>query len=105
MGGNEISLVKDLQLIGSGGGPATTIAAQNAVDRAREQGHSPKASVFAADAFFPFTDAPEILIQAGCNKGLVPNGGKLEMEIRNFFRDHKVDMCFLPQDFRGFCRH
>ncbi len=104
-GGNEISLVKDLQLIGSGGGPATTIAAQNAVTRAREQGHSLESSVFAADAFFPFTDAPEILIKAGCKKGLVPKGGKLEKEIRGFFQGHKVDMCFVPQDFRGFCRH
>ena len=105
LGGNEISLVKDLQLIGSGGGPATTIAACNAVARAQEQGHSIESAVFAADAFFPFTDAPEILIQAGCNIGLVPKGGKFEKKIREFFQNHKVDMCFLPEDYRGFCRH
>lgn len=105
LGGNEISLVKDLQLIGSGGGPATTIAASNALVRAQEQGHSTKSAVFAADAFFPFTDAPEILIQAGCNMGLVPKGGKFEKKIRDFFQNHKVDMCFLPEKYRGFCRH
>jgi phosphoribosylaminoimidazolecarboxamide formyltransferase / IMP cyclohydrolase len=104
-GGNEISLVKDFQLIGAGGGPATTIAASNAVVRAKEQGHSIESAVFAADAFFPFTDAPEILIQAGCTKGIVPKGGKLEKQVRSFFQDNKVDMCFLPQEFRGFCRH
>jgi phosphoribosylaminoimidazolecarboxamide formyltransferase/IMP cyclohydrolase len=105
LGGNEISLVKDLQMIGSGGGPATTIAACNALARAREQEHVTHSSVFAADAFFPFTDAPKILIQAGCSEGLVPKGGKLEKQIRELFQNHQVDMGFLPQNYRGFCRH
>ena len=105
LGGNEVSLVKDLQLIGSGGGPATTIAAQNAVSRAREQGHPTESSVFAADAFFPFTDAPEILIQAGCDRGLVPKGGKHEQEVRQYFQNHSISVCYVPEQFRGFCRH
>ena len=105
LGGNEISLVKDLQMIGSGGGPATIIAACNALARAREQEHVIHSSVFATDAFFPFIDAPKILIQAGCSKGLVPKGGKLEKQIRELFQNHQVDMGFLPQNYRGFCRH
>jgi phosphoribosylaminoimidazolecarboxamide formyltransferase / IMP cyclohydrolase len=105
LGGNEISLVKDLQLIGSGGGPATTIAAQNALLRAREQGHSTRSAFFAADAFFPFTDAPETLIKAGCKGGLVPKGGKFEANVRELFLENQINMVFLPEKFRGFCRH
>jgi len=105
LGGNEISFVKDLQLIGSGGGPATIIAANNALARIRETGHSAKSSIFAADAFFPFTDVPEILMQAGCNYGLVPEGGKHEQAVRQHFQNHSISMCYIPEQYRGFCRH
>lgn len=105
LGGNEVALVKDLQLIGAGGGPATTVAASNGVIRAREGGHCIEGAVFAADAFFPYIDAPEILADSGCVLGLVPRGGKHEKEVRSFFQSKDIDMCFLPEQFRGFCRH
>ena len=105
LGGNEVSFVKDLQLIGSGGGPATIIAADNALARIRETDHSAKSSIFAADAFFPFIDAPEILAKAGCKWGLVPKGGVREEEIRDYFIDKGIKVYHVPEEFRGFCRH
>lgn len=105
LGGNEIALTKNLQLIGSGGGPATTIAAFNAVTRAQEQGHSTRSSVFAADAFFPFVDGPEILAKVGCVGGLFPKGGKFEKEVLQYFQKQHVNVFLLPEQFRGFCRH
>ena len=105
MGGNEVALVKDLQLIGLGGGPATTIAADTALKRAQEGGHDTRSSIFAADAFFPFTDAPEILAKAGCKWGLVPKGGIREEEVRDYFKDQGIKVYYLPEQFRGFCRH
>lgn len=105
LGGNETALVKDLQLIGAGGGPATTIAASNGVIRAHEGDHCIEGAVFAADAFFPYIDAPEILADSGCVLGLVPRGGRHEEEVRSFFQSKDIDMCFLPEQFRGFCRH
>ena len=73
--------MKDLQLIGSGGGPATIIATKNALARTRETGHSTASSVFAADAFFPFTDGVENLIQAGVNAIIQPQGSIRDREI------------------------
>jgi len=105
LGGNEVALAKELQLIGSGGGPATSIACCNAVECAKKQGHLTKGSIFAADAFFPYIDGPEILANAGCSLGLVPKGGKREEEVRKFFQEKNIKVCFLPEEFRGFCRH
>lgn len=105
LGGNEIALVKDLQLIGLGGGPATTMAADTALKRAQERGHDTRSSIFAADAFFPFIDAPEILAKAGCKWGLVPKGGIREKEVRCYFENQGIKVYYLPAQFRGFCRH
>jgi phosphoribosylaminoimidazolecarboxamide formyltransferase/IMP cyclohydrolase len=104
-GGNEIALVKDGQLLGAGGGPSTVDAAKIAVLRARENGHNTTDSIFAADAFFPFTDAPGILKDAGCRAGAVPSGGKNEKLVRKFFRDNNIDVIYIPSQYRGFCRH
>lgn len=104
-GGNEIALARDDSLVGVGGGPATVEAARVAVTRARDSGHDPQGSAFAADAFFPFTDGPEILWRAGCAAGLAPAGGMREAVVRSYFEDHGIDMLWLPSDIRGFCRH
>jgi phosphoribosylaminoimidazolecarboxamide formyltransferase / IMP cyclohydrolase len=105
LGGNEVALVKDLQLIGLGGGPATTISIKSAFLRAQEQNHDTRSSVFASDAFFPFVDGPEILTEKGCEWGLVPQGGIREKEIREHFEKQGVRMFYIPEQFRGFCRH
>lgn len=60
-GGNEIAIVNDRQLIGVGGGASTVEAARIAVSRAKNCRHNIRGGVFAANAFFPFTDAPELL--------------------------------------------
>jgi phosphoribosylaminoimidazolecarboxamide formyltransferase/IMP cyclohydrolase len=104
-GGNEIALAKDGALIGAGGGPSTVQAARVAVMRAGEAQHDTERSIFCADAFFPFTDAPEVLIEAGVKLGSVPAGGKNEPLVRKLFAEKNVEMFYLPEDFRGFCRH
>lgn len=104
-GGNEVSIVKDGQLIGVGGGPSTVDAAKIAVQRAQESGHDCHGSVFAANAFFPFIDAPEILANAGCSAGLFPAGGKQEALVIKFFEEKNIPIIMVPAQFRGFCRH
>lgn len=104
-GGNEVALAKDGCLIGVGGGPSTVQAAQVAVERARQAGHDPQDSVFCADAFFPFTDASQVLIDAGVKLGCVPAGGRNEPLVRQQLEEAGVQMFYLPEDFRGFCRH
>ena len=104
-GGNEVALSSANRLIGVGGGPSTLDAAQIAVLRARDNGHDPKGSVFAADAFFPFTDAPEILYSGGCIAGSVPEGGKNDKLVKNYFAEKNVSVAYLPEQYRGFIRH
>ena len=104
-GGNEVSLVKDYDLLAVGGGPSTVDAIATALQRANACGHDLAGSVFAADAFFPFTDAPEMLAQAGCAHGVVPKGGKNFEMVSEFFAREQIKVHFLPEKYRGFCRH
>ena len=104
-GGNEVSLVKDCDLLAVGGGPSTVEAIATALQRANACGHDLAGSVFAADAFFPFTDAPEMLVQAGCAHGVVPKGGKNFEMVSEFFAREQIKVHFLPEEYRGFCRH
>lgn len=104
-GGNEIALAAGRALIGAGGGPSTVGAAETALGRARARGHELRGAAFAADAFFPYLDAPRLLADAGCACGLVPCGGRGEQEVRSFFTERGVRMGYIPEQYRGFCRH
>lgn len=104
-GGNEVSLARNSMLIGVGGGPSTVMAAQHAVQWAKAYNHKTKGALFCADAFFPFTDAPKILIKAGCVGGVACAGGKNHNIIQRYFKNKKVKMGFIPEQYRGFCRH
>ena len=105
LGGNEIALAQGSMLVGVGGGPATVMAAKTAVERSRLAHGDISGSVFCADAFFPFTDGPEVLIEAGVRLGCVPAGGRNESLVREAFEKAGVRLYYLPEDFRGFCRH
>lgn len=104
-GGNEVALAKEGQLIGVGGGPSTADSALTAVTRARSAMHETRSSVFAANAFFPSTDGPQMLGEAGCMAGLVPAGGQQEHMVREYFLENAIGMLYLPERCRGFNRH
>lgn len=104
-GGNEVALAASGSLAGVGGGPSTVGAAETAVGRSLAHGHGLRAAAFAADAFFPYLDAPRVLADAGCACGLVPAGGRSEGEVRSFFAGRGVKVGFIPERYRGFCRH
>jgi phosphoribosylaminoimidazolecarboxamide formyltransferase / IMP cyclohydrolase len=105
-GGNEVAIAAENRLLGVGGGPSTVEAAEIAVMRSSKFNKELlKRSVFAADAFFPFTDGPEILINAGCFGGVVPSGGIRIKEVIKYFSDKKVCVAILDGKKRGFCRH
>ena len=65
---NAIVLVRDGQLVGLGSGQVSRVdACRQAVEKA-ERRHAPagaRGAVAASDAFFPFPDGPEILLEAG----------------------------------------
>ena len=103
-GGNEVSLAADGKLIGCGGGPSTYLAAETAIQRAKRW-HSTQNCVFAADAFFPHTDASQLLVDAGVRIGSAPKGGKQFDNISKLFNKNEVKIFWLPESQRGFIRH
>lgn len=104
-GGNEVSIAKDSMLIGVGGGPSTMMAAQHAVEWVKSCNHETNGAVFCADAFFPFTDAPKVLVSAGCKGGVVPAGGRNHDVVYKYFKDNSIRVGFIPEAYRGFARH
>jgi phosphoribosylaminoimidazolecarboxamide formyltransferase/IMP cyclohydrolase len=105
LGGNEVAFANNGALLSAGGGPSTVEAVRVAVTRAAIYGHDTKDAVFAADAFFPFTDVPLMLCDAGLSIGCVPVGGSRETEIKDYFRENAITVAYLPEKTRGFCRH
>lgn len=104
-GGNEVALAKGGMLLAAGGGPSTVDAARSAATRCAEQGHDATGAAFAADAFFPFTDAPQIVADAGATRGAVPDGSRNDDTVKAFFHDRRIAVAWIPAAFRGFCRH
>lgn len=105
LGGNEVAFAKNGALLSAGGGPSTIEAVRVAVTRAVNYGHDTKDAAFAADAFFPFTDAPSMLCDAGISFGCVPEGGRHINDVRDCFRERGATIAYVPEEFRGFCRH
>jgi phosphoribosylaminoimidazolecarboxamide formyltransferase/IMP cyclohydrolase len=80
-------------------------AVQTAISKARDAGHSTAKAVFAANAFFPFSDSAELLADNECIGGVLPKGGEKEESIRSFFAGRGMRVAFTPKANRGFSRH
>jgi len=97
---NAICLVKDQILISSGVGQqdrkeACKIAVAKAIDPDRGKTKStPLGSVAASDAFFPFSDGPELLIKAGVKAIIQPGGSIRDQETIDLCNRHNVAMVF-----------
>jgi len=69
---NAIVIAKDMAAVGIGGGQVDRVnAARVAVTKAADRA---KGAVAASDAFFPFPDGPEILLNAGVTAIIHPGG-------------------------------
>ena len=84
---NAIAIGRDGQLLGAGMGQVDRVTAcRLAVERAGDRLRGSKLPTIAAsDAFFPFPDGPQLLIDAGVGCIVHPGGSK---------RDHEtIDLC------------
>ncbi len=71
---NAICIVKDRELVGAGAGQMSRV---NSTDIAvKLAGARAKGAVAASDAFFPFADGPQALINAGVTAIVQPGGSK-----------------------------
>ncbi len=88
---NAIAIGRDQQLLGIGAGQvdrvtACRIAIEKAGDRITAQG----VTIAASDAFFPFTDGPQLLIDAGVKCIVHPGGSKRDQETLDLCSQHDV---------------
>ena len=90
---------KKTTLLACAGGPSTVQAAETAVSRASKLHGDLYGASFAADAFFPFKDAPLILANAGVISGVVPAGGQRQEEVENFFNKRNIKVGFIKEIF------
>ena len=79
---NAISIVDNGVLIGGGMGQVDRVsAARLAVQRAADSLPTAQSPVAGSDAFFPFADGPELLIEAGIRCIVQPGGSKRDSDI------------------------
>src|SRR5206468_10866868 len=80
---NAIVLARDLQTIGIGAGQMSRVdAVRIAIEKAREHGHDVEGAVLASDAFFPFSDGPQIALDAGVAAVIQPGGSRRDGEVK-----------------------
>ncbi len=90
---NAVALAKDGQLLGSGAGQMSRVTSSRlSIELARANGHAEKlhGCVAGSDAFFPFADGPEILINAGVTAIVQPGGSKKDQDTIDLCNRHNV---------------
>src|SRR5207244_11526871 len=92
---NAIVIAKDLATAGIGAGQLSRVdAVRPAVGNARRDLDG---AALASDAFFPFSDGPELAIQAGVRSIIQPGGSKRDDEVIEACNRAGVAMVFAPR--------
>ena len=104
---NTITLVKNGYLIGNGVGQQDRVGGcVLALRRARDARHKTKESFVYSDSFFPFTDGPEILSEAGVKAIFASSGSVRDSEVQDFCREKDMVLYLIPDKLgRGFFGH
>ncbi len=88
---NAIAIGKDRQLLGIGAGQVDRVTAcRIAIEKAGDRITTPGVTIAASDAFFPFTDGPQLLIDAGVKCVVHPGGSKRDQETLDLCNQHEV---------------
>ena len=89
---NAITLVRNGQTVGIGGGQQNRVdAARLACERAGDRAYG---AVAASDAFFPFRDGPDLLAQHGVSVIVQPGGSQRDEEVISAANEHGMVMIF-----------
>jgi phosphoribosylaminoimidazolecarboxamide formyltransferase/IMP cyclohydrolase len=81
---NAIVLVRDGRQVGVGSGQTSRVdAARQAVEKARTffGPDGARGAVVGSDAFFPFADGPEVLLEAGATAFVQPGGSVRDADV------------------------
>ena len=88
---NAVALAADGRLLGAGCGQVDRVSAcRLAIEKAKGHLHSGGPIVAASDAFFPFPDGPELLIDAGAKCIVHPGGSKRDQETLDLCNQSRV---------------
>jgi phosphoribosylaminoimidazolecarboxamide formyltransferase/IMP cyclohydrolase len=94
---NAITVCRDGMLLGNGAGQMSRVmSCRIATWLAKENGHAEAltGAVAASDAFFPFRDGPDILIDAGVTALIQPGGSKNDQQVIDACNERSVPMIF-----------
>ncbi|OGI65839.1 hypothetical protein A3A95_01225 [Candidatus Nomurabacteria bacterium RIFCSPLOWO2_01_FULL_39_18] len=102
---NTVTLVKDGKLLGNGVGQQDRVGAANlAILRAGDKDLT--GAVAYSDSFFPFPDAPEVLINKGIKTIFSTSGSINDEKIVELCKAKGVNLIMLPDsEARGFYQH
>ncbi|MEE9131530.1 MAG: bifunctional phosphoribosylaminoimidazolecarboxamide formyltransferase/IMP cyclohydrolase, partial [Phycisphaerales bacterium] len=88
---NAIAIGKDRQLLGIGAGQVDRVTAcRIAIEKAGDRITAQSVTIAASDAFFPFTDGPQLLIDAGLKCIVHPGGSRRDQETLDLCNQHDV---------------
>lgn len=104
---NTIALVNDRKLIGNGVGQQDRVGCcELTLKRAKDAGHEANGAVAASDSFFPFPDAPQVLINAGIAVIFSTSGSVNDAEIQELCEKRNITLVQIPDKLaRGFFGH
>ncbi len=92
---NAIVLARDGTTVGIGSGqPSRLDSCQIAIDKMKKFMYSKEEVVAASDAFFPFVDGIEKLVQSGVTAVIQPSGSVRDKEIINFANETDTILVF-----------
>lgn len=104
---NTITLAKNGMIIGNATGQQDRVGAcELAIAKARRGGHDLNDAVAYSDSFFPFTDGPQKLHEAGVTAIFASSGSVNDEKVRDFCREHDMTLWTMPDAHcRGFFGH
>lgn len=104
---NTVTIVKDQMLIGNGVGQQDRVSCcQLAIKRATDANHKVDGATAYSDSFFPFTDGPQTLIDAGIKTIFATSGSVKDEEVKKVCLDNNITLVMLPDsEARGFFGH
>jgi phosphoribosylaminoimidazolecarboxamide formyltransferase/IMP cyclohydrolase len=92
---NAIVLASNESIVGIGSGqPSRLDSCQIAIDKMKKFTHKKKDVIAASDAFFPFVDGIEKLVQSGITAVIQPSGSIRDKEIINFANETDTILVF-----------
>jgi phosphoribosylaminoimidazolecarboxamide formyltransferase / IMP cyclohydrolase len=104
---NTVTLTRDGGLLGNGVGQQDRVGCcELALKRAADAGHKPAGAVAASDSFFPQSDGPQTLIDAGISAIWATSGSVRDEDTHEVCRQRGVALWQVPDSVgRGFFGH